>query len=157
MDFMKVERSAGAIIARDTPKGRVYLLLKHNLRGGFSRNSSDKKEDGHWDFPKGHIEEGEEEIDTARREIREESGITQLEFIDGFKETIEYYVGQNGEKRQKFVYFFLAKTNEEKIIISNEHQDSKWLVFNEAMELATYPDTKKLLKQADDFIQRQSI
>ena len=60
---MPVERSAGAIVFRETSEGREYLLIKH--RPPYS----------HWDFPKGHIEAGESEKDTAKREVKEEAGL----------------------------------------------------------------------------------
>lgn len=150
---MPVERSAGAIIARETPKGRMYLLLQHPP-GKYSRNQSQKKKGGHWDFPKGHIEKGERTEDTVRREVIEESGISNIEFAPGFKETIKYFVGPKGDRRLKFVAFFLAFSKQRRITISHEHMGFKWLAFEKAYKLATYPETKRLLKKADDFLKK---
>ena len=66
------EKSAGAIIFRKEENRAYYLLLHYPA--------------GHWDFPKGNIENGEKEIDTAKREIYEETGIQDVEFIFGFRE-----------------------------------------------------------------------
>ena len=68
---MTREFSAGAVVYRRTKEGLYFLLLHYNL--------------GHWDFPKGHIKKGEEEQDTVRREIAEETAIKRLRFIDGFR------------------------------------------------------------------------
>lgn len=152
---MPVERSAGAIIARETPKRRMYLLLQHPP-GRYSRNQAQKKKGGHWDFPKGHIEKGEKTSDTVRREVREESGLSDIEFVDGFKETIRYFVGPKGQRRLKFVAFFLAMAEQRKITISHEHMGFRWLTFDKAYKLATYPETKRLLKKADEFLRKSS-
>ena len=46
---------------------------------------------GHWDFPKGRIEKGETEIETARREIKEETDISKIKIFEKFKKNIEYH------------------------------------------------------------------
>jgi len=74
---MPVEKSAGAIIFRREKGILKYLLLHYKA--------------GHWDFPKGNIERGESLAETVKREIKEESGIFDLNFIPGFKESIEYF------------------------------------------------------------------
>jgi len=73
------ECSAGAVLfSLDSTVCNIeYLLLNYTA--------------GHWDFPKGNIETGEDEIDTARREIREETGIDDVEFLKDFKNKIQYY------------------------------------------------------------------
>ena len=87
---MPVERSAGAVVYRETKKGREYLLLQHHA--GKNTRAVKRAHVGHWDFPKGHIDAGEKTEDTVRREVREETGITRIELIPGFKETIRYFV-----------------------------------------------------------------
>ena len=61
---MPVIRSAGAVVFRDAPTGREYLLLQHPDKDN-KRVSKPAK--GHWDFPKGHIEAGEDTETTIRR------------------------------------------------------------------------------------------
>jgi len=87
---MPREKSAGAIIFRrepfDTAQGKkykIYFLLLHY--------PSLNRKGGHWEFPKGHIEEGENEEETMRREIQEETGIKDLEMVLGFKKYIKYF------------------------------------------------------------------
>ena len=150
---MPVERSAGAVIFRESKQGREYLLLHHqpmeHTRG--SRPVSA----GHWSFPKGHVEKGETTEETVRREVKEETGITKLEFIPDFKKTIRYFVNYDGQKRLKFVAFFLAKTSEKKIIISFEHQGFAWLSYEQAIITAMYPSDKQVLEAAETFIAKQ--
>ena len=64
---MKEERSAGVVIFLEKPEGIHFLLLNYPT--------------GHWDFVKGKIEQGENNHQTAIREAKEETGISDLEFI----------------------------------------------------------------------------
>ena len=150
---MPVERSAGAVIFRESPKGREYLLLHHQSID--NKRASRPTSMGHWSFPKGHVEKGETTEETVRREVKEETGITKLEFIPGFKETIRYFVNYDGQKRLKFVAFFLAKTKQKKITISFEHQGFAWLSYEKAITTATYRSDKQVLKAAETFIAKQ--
>lgn len=74
---MPKEKSIGVVLFRKEDQGTYYLLLHYEV--------------GHWDFPKGHIEKGEEEKDTAKREVVEETGIKDIRIINGFKEWIKYF------------------------------------------------------------------
>ena len=150
---MPVERSAGAVIFRESGKGREYLLLHHQSVN--SKRASRPVSTGHWSFPKGHVEKGETTEETVRREVKEETGITKLEFIPNFKETIRYFVNYDGQKRLKFVAFFLTKTKQKNIIISFEHQGFAWLSYEEAIAAVTYRSDKQVLKAAEAFIAKQ--
>ena len=98
--IMPDEKSCGAVVFRDAPAtggrkrkapepARIYLLLHY--------------EEGHWDFPKGHMEAGEDELATATREAREETGIGDLVFIGGFRERIGYFYRREGKAMHKEV------------------------------------------------------
>ena len=63
---------------------------------------------GHWDFPKGNIEAGENEKQTAIREIWEETSITGIEFLDGFRMKIEYKYRHGKKLVRKEVVLYLA-------------------------------------------------
>lgn len=149
---MPVERSAGAILFRDTENGREYLLLQHAEGTRVSRPAHQ----GHWSFPKGHVEKGETTEETVRREIKEETGLFAIEFIPDFKETIRYFVHYNSEKRLKFVAFFLARTREGTITISFEHQGFIWLPYEEAIKKITYSSDKNVLKKAEAFLTKNT-
>jgi len=122
------EKSSGTVIFRDTPEGILFLLLHYPS--------------GHWDFVKGKMEKGENPLDTVVREAKEETGISDLNFIEGFEEKIEYDFQFEGELIHKKVVFYLAKTNTEKIIISHEHLDFVWLDYKSAFEKTTYQKCK---------------
>lgn len=133
---MREERSAGAIIfRRDESNERIlYLILKYNPV--------------HWGFAKGNIEEGEDSRETTIREIKEETGLEDIKFINGYKEKVDYYYYLKGEKTHKTVKFFLSETKTEEITISYEHEGYKWVTYSEALKILQYENSKRILKKA---------
>jgi bis(5'-nucleosidyl)-tetraphosphatase len=149
---MAVEKSAGAIIFRKEPpdaargkEGRLLFLLLRYPSG--SRTQKD-----YWDLPKGHIEKGEKPEGTVKREVKEETGLKDIEFLEGFKETIKYFFKWKNENILKFVTFYLAKTRTKEIKISGEHTGYKWLPYSEALEQLTFKNAKEILKKAHRFL-----
>jgi 8-oxo-dGTP pyrophosphatase MutT (NUDIX family) len=94
---MREQKSAGIVLFRNDSDKNEFLLLNYPQ--------------GHWDFIKGKVEEGETSHETASRETKEETGITNIEFVDGFEESVEYDFRFKKENIHKKVIFFLAKTN----------------------------------------------
>ena len=139
---MPIEKSAGIILFK-REKDKIYYLLLHYPQG-------------HWDFPKGHIEYGEKEADAAKRELKEETGIEHFTFVKGFKRVMKYFYKREGQTVMKFVSFFLGETKAKKIVLSFEHTDFKWLCYNRAVELLTFNSAKAFLKQADEFLCQKS-
>ncbi|MBI1969440.1 NUDIX domain-containing protein [Candidatus Woesearchaeota archaeon] len=138
---MPRETSAGVIIFQNEKQDRKYLLLHYP--------------EGHWDFAKGKIEQGETEEETAKREAAEEAGITQLQFIPGFKEKISWFFRRDGVTIYKEATFFLAMTKQKEVKLSYEHKGFTWLPFEEAAEKVTYKNAKELLKKAEQFLQKK--
>jgi 8-oxo-dGTP pyrophosphatase MutT (NUDIX family) len=108
-------------------------------------------EEGHWDFPKGRAEQGENEKETALREIREETGV-QVEFVPGFRKEIDYFLTRGQEKVSKKVAFFLARALSRDVSLSFEHLDYKWLPFEKAGKQLTFKNARGLLASADGFL-----
>ncbi|MEK7542285.1 MAG: bis(5'-nucleosyl)-tetraphosphatase [Patescibacteria group bacterium] len=146
---MKKEHSAGAIVFRIEHGNPQYLLLHYP--------SSAKAKKEYWDLPKGHIEKGEEEQDTVRREIKEETGLKDIELFDGFREEIRYWFQFGGQKISKTVVFYLAKTRQENVVISSEHLGFQWLEFAEAQQKLTYKNAKQILKKAHHLLSQEGI
>jgi 8-oxo-dGTP pyrophosphatase MutT (NUDIX family) len=141
---MPVEKSAGAVIFR-RKNNKIYYLLLHYP-------SSAKAPRDYWDFPKGHIEKGEEIEETVRREVEEETGLKDIKFVEGFKEWIKYFFKFKGKNIFKIVTFFLAETKTKDVKISSEHIGYEWLPYEKALERLTFNNAKEILKKANDFL-----
>ena len=135
---MKEQKSAGIVLFRNASAKNEFLLLNYPQ--------------GHWDFVKGKIEQGETPRETALRETKEETGISDIEFIDGFEESVEYDFRFKKEDIHKKVIFFLAKTNEKKINLSHEHNDFVWLEYDDALKKTTFRNAKNVLSKTNEFL-----
>ena len=133
---MKEEVSAGVILFNELD-GK-FLLLNYPS--------------GHWDFVKGKMEKGETPRKTAIRETNEETGISDVDFINGFEEEIEYYFYADKQEIHKKVIFFLGKTKTSDIILSHEHLNYIWLEYDNALKKTTYENAKNLLKKSKEFL-----
>ena len=128
------ETSAGIVLFRKEGSKNLFLLLNYPS--------------GHWDFVKGKMEKGETIHETAIRETKEETGISNVTFLDNFEEWIEYNFQYKGELVHKKVVFFLAETNTKNVEISHEHLDYTWVDYNTAMEKTTFDNAKTVLTKA---------
>ena len=135
---MGTEKSAGIVLFRNDASKNEFLLLNYPQ--------------GHWDFVKGKVEQNETPHETALRETKEETGITNIEFIDGFEESVEYDFRFKKEDIHKKVIFFLAKTDEKNVKLSHEHNDYLWLAYNDAMKKTTFENAKNVLTKANEFL-----
>ena len=131
------EKSAGAVVFKDTPKGREYLLLQNG---------------GRWDFPKGGVEKGETDLQTVVREVSEETGMKNFKIIPGFKRIIEYFYRRDKKNIHKQVVYMLARAGDEGVKISFEHQGFGWFTFKNAVERASYDNSKNILADAEKFV-----
>jgi len=132
------ETSAGIVIFRKEETKNLFLLLHYPS--------------GHWDFVKGKMEKDETTHQTAIREAKEETGITEITFIENFEEWIEYNFKYQGELVQKKVVFFLAETKTKEIKISHEHNGYTWLDYNSSMEKTTFDNAKTVLTKAQKLL-----
>jgi 8-oxo-dGTP pyrophosphatase MutT (NUDIX family) len=131
------ERSAGAVVFRKVKDRRLYLLLQNA---------------GRWDFPKGGVEKGESELQTVMREVKEETGLSEIRIVPGFRKVIEYFYRRDGKNIDKQVVYLLASTADERVTISFEHQGFGWFPYREALERASYDNSKVTLTDADKFL-----
>ena len=123
---MKYEKSCGAIVVDD----EKVLLVKHNA--------------GHWDFPKGHVEEGETEIETAIREVKEETNI-DIKIEKENKYISEYSPKENVMKT--VIYFIGEKVGGQDKPQIEEVSDVEWVDVNKAVERITHQKSKEIMMQ----------
>ncbi len=153
---MPFERSVGAVIYRREKGKALFLLIQHP--------GAKKATQGHWDFPKGHMEKGEELIDTLKREIKEETGIEDLNIISGFNERVSYFYRARGEERMKrkekgvgcnvfkTVHYFICETKTKKVRLSKEHINYAWLDYEDALQTLSFPSSRRVLSEAFKFL-----
>lgn len=134
---MQHEKSCGAVVFTRTDKGVKYLLIA-NLKGIYG-------------FPKGHVEAGETEEQTALREIREETGlIVQLE--NGFRQCVEYYPKPNVKKQVVYFLASLTDPTAQPIPQKEEVSELRWMNTEEANTLVTFRNDRRLIDKAKEFL-----
>ncbi|MFT3787170.1 MAG: NUDIX domain-containing protein [Tepidisphaeraceae bacterium] len=142
----RLERSAGFILFREDASfagGRAYLLLDYGR---------------HWDYAKGHVEPGEDDLTAAHRELHEETGIDDAGVRPGFAHEIEYYFRKpkHGIVR-KTVIFFLASTRATDVKISHEHVGFEFLSYEDALKRLTYATAREVLRAAEAFMSESRL
>lgn len=147
------EVSVGSVLFRTAPDGtREYLILQYPS--------------GHFDFPKGHMEAGETEEETLRRETEEETGIRDIQVYPE-RVSIRYFYEARGneydrrvrEKRGtwifKIVHFYPAQAlPTAEAAISHEHIGSLWLPFDRAVEKVTFENAKRILRGTEEYLKK---
>jgi len=145
---MNKEFSAGAVIFKKEGPDILFLII-YSMRNRI------------WGFPKGHLEKGETEKEAAVREIKEETGLENLKFIEGFAEKVIYETISTrppfkGRKIEKYVTYFLCETKGGGVAVDGrEISDYKFLPLDEAGKLIRFGNLKEILRRAYDFLQTE--
>lgn len=130
---MRREKSCGILVYRIENGRHLIVLIRHRFGG-------------HWTFPKGHVEKGESERQTALREVREETGVTNVRLLDGFRECVEYFP-KPGTK--KLVVYFLGRTENPELVRQEEEiSEICWAPLDEAESYVTFANDKRLIELA---------
>lgn len=135
------EKSCGAVVYRRIDGEMKYLLVKnHNGRC--------------WSFPKGHIEIGESEKQTAAREIKEETGL-DVRFNPDFRETGIYHpFGRTSKK----VVFFLAEAKSDKVNIQRREIDYyRWVTMGQAKNLCSHENDIRILEKVSFYLEPNTV
>jgi 8-oxo-dGTP pyrophosphatase MutT (NUDIX family) len=129
--------AAGVVVFHVDGVGeRTYLIIKSAA--------------GHWELPKGHAEPGESWRQTAVRELREETGIEDIQLVPGFARQIRYvFRDRNRGVVYKIVSFALGQTRSTAIRLSHEHTEFAFVAFGQAIERLTHAGTRAVLRDAD--------
>ena len=154
------EYSVGSIIYKRENNKILFLLLHYRS--------------GHWDFVKGHKEEGETDIETLKREALEETGLDNLRVVADFKKCSYYFYKAKGSERKKRiktkkginifkkVVFYLAESREGRVDIkkirnSHECQGYTWIKHDKVLQRVTHKKHQNMLKEAINRLQRAKI
>lgn len=132
---MTKTRSAGGVVLNG--EGRVLVVSQHGTS---------------WSLPKGHIEEGEDALAAARREIYEESGVSRLEFVRELGSYERYRIGKDGGEdpsELKTIQLFLFRTAETALApLDAENPEARWVEPEEVAGLLTHPKDKEFFLSA---------
>ena len=132
---MKLEKSCGAIVIRNNNNIIETLIIR--MLGG------------HWSYPKGHVEPNETEIETAIREIKEETNL-DVTIDTRFREITTY--SPKPEVLKDVIYFIGIAKHSNVQIQETELLEAKWVSLDKALEYVTFEEDKKILKKAIRFI-----
>ena len=133
------ETSAGGVVYRLHEGGALFLLIRDSYQN--------------WGFPKGHLESGERAQDAALREVREETGIDDLE-LRGRIETIDWYFRFRGQLIHKVCHFYLMETSQ--ATTNPQHAEGitacRWVAYDDARSAISYANARKVLGRAHEMI-----
>lgn len=144
MKYLSFEKSVGCVIYRKSENRTLFLLVQYRS--------------WQWDFPKGHMEEGENEEQTLRREVLEETGISDLAILPGFRASVRYfYTAKGNEKKERLLQkrgiyifknavYYAAQTSEEQVKIDFENKAYAWLTYDEVCERLSNSGSKKVIR-----------
>ncbi len=133
---MKQEKSCGAVVFTRENGQILYLLIRNK--------------NGSWGFPKGHMEAGERELETAAREIWEETGL-RVRFLEGFRMEDQYEIPKRYISKQ--VVYFLGEYEKQQYTLQEAEISCGGLyAYEEAQKLLQFTGAKQILAEADDFL-----
>jgi 8-oxo-dGTP pyrophosphatase MutT (NUDIX family) len=135
------DKSIGIIVFLFKNNEIEFLLIKH--------------EAGHWAFPKGHPDKGETPMQTAKRELFEETGVVNITLLSDkiLLKDKYFFSGKNRELIKKVVDYYIAETEDEKVKIDeDEITDYRWCTYEEALKYLTHKETEILLTKAFNLI-----
>ncbi len=134
---MKYEKSCGAVIHTKI-NGELKYVLVQSL-------------EGFWGFPKGHMERGETEEQTALREVYEEVHL-KANILKGFRTTDEHEIPNKNNVIKQIVYFCAEYDNQDVIPQDDEIAGIALATYEEALQLFQFESSKRILKEAHVFL-----
>lgn len=134
---MNFEKSCGALVFT-REDGEIRYVIQRSLEGVYG-------------FPKGHMEPGETEEETALREIREEAGLN-VRLIPGYRETVEYPLPKKPGTMKRVVYFLAEYENQPLVPQPEEIMSAVLMAYEDAMVVLPYEYQKRMLTRARDLL-----
>ena len=134
---MQYVKSCGFIVYKTVENTNYYLIIKST--------------NGDVGFPKGHVESGETELQTAIRELKEETNV-DVEIIEGFRKQIEYPLPKRPDVIKQSVYFLGRAVTDDVICQEGEVINAAFVSYDDAMRTLTFEDTRRLLEDAKTYV-----
>lgn len=123
--------------------GKNYeIFLVKNRNGNF------------WGFPKGHPEKEETYLEAAKRELKEETDLDVLDWIDTEPFIENYSYAHNNELIHKTVYYYVARVSVEYVVDKQEIIDGRWTPLDQANQFLTYKESQNILRQLQEFLDK---
>lgn len=136
-----MEKSCGAIVYKKEDGEYKYLLVYQN--------------NGHYSFPKGHVEDNETEIETALREIKEETNLS-VEIDSNFRYRIEYFIESKNVMKEA-IYFVAHPNSHDLKNQEGEIISCNWYSYKEVMNLLEFENSKEVFQNASEYIESSNI
>jgi bis(5'-nucleosidyl)-tetraphosphatase len=142
MFLQRKDASFGAVPVMKKGKEYQFLIIQHQA--------------GHWGFPKGHPEKEETELQTAMRELNEETGLTHFRMSSevSFEEVYHFYLWR--KRITKTVKYFIAFIEKPEVQLQEEEiADSRWVKLAEAEKLISFEPARKILRDVHQYLSTQ--
>jgi len=138
-----IDKSVGVVpVFKDNNEEDLFLIVLHKA--------------GHWAFPKGHPKTGESILDTAKRELYEETGIKNVKIENGKEFSEQYFFDEDNQTYKKTVQYFVGFTPDKETNTPDEFKQeikqTKWLNYTEAVKTLTFKESRKLLDEVKKYI-----
>lgn len=133
------ETSAGGVVYRLEDGAPLFLLIRDSY--------------ANWGFPKGHLEAGERADEAALREVREETGLAELE-LRGTIDTIDWYFRFRGRLIHKACHFFLMETTQSETAPQSAEGITacQWIGYDQARDAISYANARAVLRHAQQMV-----
>ena len=138
---MNFEKSCGALVVRREEDNYYILMIRHKAGGNRS-------------FPKGHVEQGETEYETALREVMEETS-SRIAIVSDFRATVNYRPSPGVMK--EVVYFLAFTTSADIKAREGEIAEVEWVPLEKAEECLAHDNDKTVFRAAMERMQRMTV
>ena len=138
---MNFEKSCGALVVRREQDKYFILMIRHKAGGNRS-------------FPKGHVEEGETEYETALREVMEETS-SRIAIVSDFRATVNYRPSPGVMK--EVVYFLAFTTSADIKAREGEIAEVEWVPLDKAEESLAHENDKTVFRAAMERMERMTV
>lgn len=142
---MKINHTSYGIIPIYKKDNQIFICAVHNEKSN------------EWGLPKGTPESNETPFETAKRELKEETGISEFEIIGGKTFSEKYFFEQDGVIHHKQNIYYIAEVNEMIEKGNIDSKDMKWVNINESGNFFKFKNIAELLKEVSDYLEKYPL